>query len=334
VPVLQERLETGEPRREEDLRGAINVLLRSPYMDKARLARLASGHVEQRGRVDTPAVLNWLSAWLVSDGKPAWSWVEQWLEEAPEDKARERLVQLAITLTPYQWLWDSAARPSFYEPATVRGMILARYRYLGEREEQPWESGELLDALRFRNHLCQSLSESKGAEAQRELLALAQEPLLGRFRDYFLYLADLQAQEDTQLEPWTPQRLAAFARGEKLAGATPRVFISYRREDSGEVAGRIYGALERELGADFVFFDVYSIPAAADFMKEIEAAIPKGALVIAIIGQRWVSPQISDSVQRELEIAFKHDIPVVPVLVQEARMPQRSSQRSSNSSVA
>jgi hypothetical protein len=38
------------------------------------------------------------------------------------------------------------------------------------------------------------------------------------------------------------------------------VFISYRREDSGGFAGRIYDRLTSRLGRDGVFFDVDNIP--------------------------------------------------------------------------
>jgi hypothetical protein len=322
VPVLQERLERGEPRLEKTLRDAIEVLLRSSYTDRERLARLARGHLQARTRMNEPAGLSWFVAWLSSDGGPAWDFAEQWLAEAPHE-ADGKLVQLAAALEPPPRGRSSPAwRLSFYEPSTLRRMILALYRYLpADAGEGSMEPDEWRDALELRSHLCQSLVDSRGMEAQAALLALAREPLLERLRDYFLYLAERQAEENTHLDPWPPQRFAAFARGEMLANAVPRVFISYRQEDSITDTGRIRDWLEPELGTDAVFQDVYSIQPAADIMRKIEATIPMATVVLAIIGPRWSIPHVSRYVQRELEIAFAHDIPIVPVLVQGARMP-------------
>ena len=47
------------------------------------------------------------------------------------------------------------------------------------------------------------------------------------------------------------------------------VFISYRREDSGGFAGRIYDRLTRNLGEDNVFFDVDSIAPGVDFVDTL-----------------------------------------------------------------
>jgi hypothetical protein len=47
------------------------------------------------------------------------------------------------------------------------------------------------------------------------------------------------------------------------------VFISYRREDSGGFAGRIYDRLTRNLGPDNVFVDVDSIAPGVDFVDTL-----------------------------------------------------------------
>lgn len=43
------------------------------------------------------------------------------------------------------------------------------------------------------------------------------------------------------------------------------VFISYRREDCGGFAGRIYDRLADRLGHEGDFFDVHNIPPGLDF---------------------------------------------------------------------
>lgn len=44
-----------------------------------------------------------------------------------------------------------------------------------------------------------------------------------------------------------------------------RIFISYRREETRDVAGRLYDRLTAEFKREAVFRDVYTIPGGADF---------------------------------------------------------------------
>ena len=40
----------------------------------------------------------------------------------------------------------------------------------------------------------------------------------------------------------------------------PKLFISYRRDDSAGYAGRVHDRLQREFGGNLLFMDVDSIP--------------------------------------------------------------------------
>ena len=48
---------------------------------------------------------------------------------------------------------------------------------------------------------------------------------------------------------------------------TPKVFISYRRDDSAGQVGRIHDRLEQEFGGDNLFMDVDSVPLGVNFVK-------------------------------------------------------------------
>ncbi len=109
------------------------------------------------------------------------------------------------------------------------------------------------------------------------------------------------------------------------------VFISYRREDSGGFAGRIY-RLTNRLGRKNVFFDVDAIPPGLDFVDVLSDRVGKCDALLAIIGKHWVSSadsqngrrldDPSDFVRIEIEAALKRNVPVIPVLVDRAAMPQ------------
>jgi endonuclease/exonuclease/phosphatase family metal-dependent hydrolase len=106
---------------------------------------------------------------------------------------------------------------------------------------------------------------------------------------------------------------------------TPTVFISYRRDDSGPSAGRLYDSLVEEFGADCVFKDVDAISAGENFEAVIIDALSRSTVVVAVIGPQWRGsrgplrrPRIwdeADWVRRELQLARDRRIAIVPVLV-------------------
>ena len=57
----------------------------------------------------------------------------------------------------------------------------------------------------------------------------------------------------------------------------PRIFISYRRQDSKYQARSIYAAFAREVGHGNVFMDVDSISPGANFRKILKDWVDQGA---------------------------------------------------------
>jgi hypothetical protein len=114
-----------------------------------------------------------------------------------------------------------------------------------------------------------------------------------------------------------------------------KVFVSYRREDSAGIAGRIYDRLADRLGRQRVFFDVDSIPPGVDFVRLLSEQVGDCDLLVAIIGKRWLTTTGEKNVARledprdfvriEIETALRRGIPVIPVLVDGAVMPPPGS---------
>jgi hypothetical protein len=114
-----------------------------------------------------------------------------------------------------------------------------------------------------------------------------------------------------------------------------KVFVSYRRDDSADITGRITDRLFQSLGNDFVFKDVDSIPIGRDFRVYINDAVQQCDVLLAVIGPAWASQatpdgkrrlfQSNDFVRLEVAAALERDIPVVPVLVGGASIPARRS---------
>ncbi|MDF0665539.1 MAG: toll/interleukin-1 receptor domain-containing protein [Nitrospira sp.] len=109
-----------------------------------------------------------------------------------------------------------------------------------------------------------------------------------------------------------------------------KILISYRREDSADVTGRIYDRLI-QVFPQSVFRDVDSIPLGVDFRTYLDEQVGKCDVFLAVIGPDWMGPKDSqgktrledprDFVRIEIESALKRRIPVIPVLVRGASMP-------------
>jgi len=111
-----------------------------------------------------------------------------------------------------------------------------------------------------------------------------------------------------------------------------RVFISYRRDDTQWVAGRLADSLGHYFGDKRVFRDVEGIAGGAEFGDVIHETLGKADAVVVLIGASWLSvtdetgqrrlDDPGDWVAQELATALAKGIPVYPVLVEETSMPQ------------
>ncbi len=113
----------------------------------------------------------------------------------------------------------------------------------------------------------------------------------------------------------------------------PKVFITYRREETGPHAGRLYDAMVARYGEDNVFMDVDMAP-GVDFVERITEAVAACQVLIVVMGPRWATvanekgtarlADPEDFVRLELETGLRRpDVTPIPVLVSGAQMPNR-----------
>lgn len=129
---------------------------------------------------------------------------------------------------------------------------------------------------------------------------------------------------------------APSAPAEGIPGDRDRIFISYRRSDSGGWANLLYDKLTASFGETGVFMDTRAFRDAGpvDWFEALTSAIASSAVVIVVIGPDWGSSPDSmgrrrihepeDIVCMEIATALAHSIPVMPLLVGGAAMPRRS----------
>ncbi|MFH1489338.1 MAG: hypothetical protein ABII06_10565 [Pseudomonadota bacterium] len=73
-------------------------------------------------------------------------------------------------------------------------------------------SGTRDNAQDFRRHLMDRLGATPGQEAFDALMTLAEDPIIGRHRDWFLMLAQERAAQDAEFPPWEPEEVGRFAK--------------------------------------------------------------------------------------------------------------------------
>lgn len=110
------------------------------------------------------------------------------------------------------------------------------------------------------------------------------------------------------------------------------IFISYRRQDSSYIAGRLHDRLAAHFGPGQIFRDIDTMKPGVDFGRRIDEAVGSCDALLVVIGDGWLdarSPQgerridaPKDWVRQEIQVALERpDVLVVPVLVENAAMP-------------
>ena len=115
--------------------------------------------------------------------------------------------------------------------------------------------------------------------------------------------------------------------------AMPNIAISYRREDSYDITGRICDRLVTHFGRESIFRDIDSFKAGFDFRDQINATLQRCEVLLVVVGPGWLGhagtgatriASEGDFVRFEVEAALNKSIPVIPVLVGRAHMPDAS----------
>ena len=111
------------------------------------------------------------------------------------------------------------------------------------------------------------------------------------------------------------------------------IFVSYRRQDTGHLAGRLYDRLADSFGRGQVFMDVDTIEPGVDFSEEITRAVATCKVLVAVIGLGWLTAtdergrrrldDPDDFVRLEIEAALTRGVRVIPILADGAVMPGR-----------
>jgi len=111
-----------------------------------------------------------------------------------------------------------------------------------------------------------------------------------------------------------------------------RIFISYRQNDSPGDCRQLCERLQQSFGDENVFFDVHSIKLGENWWAVARAKIKSSDVLLVPIGQNWLTAKDKngrrrlddprDPLRREISLALAEKIRTIPVLVEDASMPE------------
>ncbi|MGO9461378.1 MAG: SUMF1/EgtB/PvdO family nonheme iron enzyme [Rhodomicrobium sp.] len=111
-----------------------------------------------------------------------------------------------------------------------------------------------------------------------------------------------------------------------------KIFVNYRRGDARDQAARLRDRLVATLGEAHVFMDVDNLLAGERFDLKLKEALAGTEVFLAVIGARWMelleeraASGERDFVREEIAAALAAGIPVIPVTMDRAPLPKRSS---------
>jgi TIR domain len=114
---------------------------------------------------------------------------------------------------------------------------------------------------------------------------------------------------------------------------TDGIFISYRRQDEPNFAGRrLYERLVERFSNERVFIDVDSIDLSLGFAEVIDRSLARCKIMLVVIGKDWLDAADTDG-QRRLSNPDDY-VRVIPVVVEGAIVPRSSELPSSMASLA
>jgi pterin-4a-carbinolamine dehydratase len=102
-------------------------------------------------------------------------------------------------------------------------------------------------------------------------------------------------------------------------------FISYRRDDTSQIAQPLYLQLKQEFGSGQLFMDVHSIRAGEMWPDRVQRRLQDATVLLTLIGPGWLTAadkygrrridDPADWVRNEIVYALQHRIAIIPIVI-------------------
>lgn len=112
---------------------------------------------------------------------------------------------------------------------------------------------------------------------------------------------------------------------------TKQIFINYRNDEGKQQAQALYFSLRRKFSKSRLFMDHANLEGGQAWLDVIEAHVANSFVLLALIGPDWLNlkdkegiaklSQPTDPVRYEIATALRRRVPVIPVLLDDAKLP-------------
>lgn len=214
VPSLIAWMEQNDILNTDALRYCIHILL-SGDADDETLSKLARSKITSGAAKEQ--VATWYALWIDTDAEQAIPTIDVWLSSLPaEDASKE--AQLFITNLMGTRYSSSMGprRDGFRNVKYLKALYVLMHSYIRAEDDIDragkgvYSPGLRDDAQDGRNALFNQLSEIPGKEAYVALIELAREHPNEKHRPWMARLAYRRAEQDADLEPWSPQQVRVY----------------------------------------------------------------------------------------------------------------------------
>jgi hypothetical protein len=336
APSLFAMLEKNEPKNDSHLHQLLKIIQGSDISD-AEIARLAASKVKN-GSQDHLA--DWFAVWVGVDPDVAMPLLAKHLSNLKDDQKRTDFAMRFVTK-----LWGGrrsemfGARGCFRTSQHLKSLYILMHQYIRARDDLERTGGGVYspelrdDAQDGRNRILQELNKIPGKEA---FLALEEIAATNRQSSSYAYLEMLcreKAEQDADIQPWTPTNVREFHDRQDRTPSTHRELADLAvlrlldlkddlEEGDDSVAAVVKAVTEETKLRNFIgreirqkAFGRYSIPQEeelADAKKPdlrfhgvaIDAPVP----VELKIADKWTGPALFERLENQLAGDYLRDV--------------------------
>lgn len=214
LPVIMAWLKQNDVPNDDALRYCVHIL-KSGGADPADLSHLAQSKIATKSSTEQRST--WYALWIDCEAEQGIPAVELWLSELPPESATKE-AQLLVTklMGTRRDYANGLANGTFRSVKHLKALYVLMHQYIRTDEDihragTGVYSPELRDdAQEGRNALFSVLSEIPGKETFTALTVLSQDHPDTSLRPWMKKLAYRRAEQDADLEAWSPQQVHDF----------------------------------------------------------------------------------------------------------------------------
>lgn len=205
-----------EPKHDDTVRKALEIVLAIPGLDQVAFVKIAKTKVLKVTSVNRQAL--WLAAWMCVDAKGAFETLHTVLSKIADAKhATELSMLFIVALLGERRENIKRGHQDYIQTETLLSLIKLMHSHIRSAEDinragtGTYSPGRRDNAQDARNRLFQLLCDIPGKPTYLAMMDLAQNHPDEKSRQWYSVHAKRRAEADVEAEPWQPGDIALFA---------------------------------------------------------------------------------------------------------------------------